>query len=159
MSFWDDIKSNVFAVDDKDFNAVKALYDNCKRMANDNNNNVELATLSVDKWFGDIIKPIFSSVDYVSTGPMALFYYLQPDGSLFSKSVSTDIKGFDSFEDMRQFITQDRFNEFLIFSICKMVNLDTLDQVWSLRYAEIESSPDEKRDKKIDFLINGIDNN
>lgn len=159
MSVWDDIKSNVFAVDDKDFNAVKVLYDNCKRMANDNNNNVELATLSVDKWFGDIIKPIFSSVDYVSTAPVAHFYYLESDGLFSSKSVETDIKGFDSFEDMKKFITQDRFNEFLIFSICKMVNLDTLEQVWSLRYAEIESSSDEKRDKKIDFLINGINNN
>lgn len=158
MNFkWDDIQVNIHKVDEKDFQALKILYHNCKRIANDNNRSVELATLNPDKWFDRFVPTLFSSVDYVSESPMVSLYYFE-DEKIWSKSLETTWKDFDSYEDMEKFFIKERFSELVLFSICKYIDLDSLKESWQIRFGEIKTKEVE-RDKKIKYLTNGIDNN
>lgn len=154
---WDDIQVNIHKVDEKDFQALKILYQNCKRIANDNNRSVELATLNPDKWFDRFVPTLFSSVDYVSESPMVSLFFFE-DERLYSKSLETTWKDFDSYEDMEKFFTMERFSELVLFSICKYIDLDSLKESWQIRFGEIKTKEVE-RDKKIKYLTNGIDNN
>ena len=154
---WDDIHLNIHNVDEKDLQALKIFYQNCKRIANENNNNVELATLNPDKWMENFIPILLSSVDYVSLGPMIGIYYFE-DGRLWTKSLETTWKDFNTFNEMVEFFTKERFSELVLFSICKYVNLDNLKESWQIRFGEI-SNKEIERDKKIKYLTDGIDNN
>ena len=154
---WNDIHVNIHKVDEKDFQALKILYQNCKRIANDNNSSVDLATLNPDKWFDRFVPTLFSSVDYVSESPMVSLFFFE-DERLYSKSLETTWKDFDSYEDMEKFFTMERFSELVLFSICKYIDLDSLKESWQIRFGEIKTKEVE-RDKKIKYLTNGIDNN
>jgi hypothetical protein len=153
---WKDFTPTIYRVDDKDFNALKVLYDNCYRMSIDQNLNVEIATLSVDKWFSDLVPLILTSVDYISNSPLFQSYFIE-DGKFLTSIHETYLKEFKSFNDMKDFIKrEERFDLFVLFSVCKYVNLDTLEEKWIIRYGEIIDK-NSKRNKKINFLTNGID--
>jgi hypothetical protein len=157
---WKELSNfTVYRVDDKDLNAVKVLYENCSRMSTDTNLNVSIATLSVDIWFDDFLPILFSSVDYISNSPLFMFYSIE-NKNLYQQVNETYLKNFNSFDEMCEFIKKDeRFETFVLFSICKYVNLTDLNETWTIRYREVDLSKEEKRNKKIKFLTNGIDNN
>ena len=88
---------------------------------------------------------------------MVSLYYFE-DERLWSKSLETTWKDFDSYEDMEKFFIKERFSELVLFSICKYIDLDNLKESWQIRFGEIKTKEVE-RDKKIKYLTNGIDNN
>jgi hypothetical protein len=155
MTFWNDLRTDldsIIKVDNFHSSALGLLYDNCLRMCNETNSNVEMATLSPNKWFGELVPYIITNVDYVSksTNFMIKSY---SRGELYCYSYSCGYRRFETWEDMIGFFEVNRFTVLVLFSVNKFVNLDTLVSEWVIKYSEIEI-PEEIRNKKIDYIIN-----
>lgn len=161
MNKWKEIKSEqitLYKVDWIDLSALFVLYDNCQRMGNENNNNVMLATVTPEVWFDDLVPTILSNVSFVTKVPG--FQTVSFNGKdLVAQTYTCDKSEFQSLDSLKDFLVEKgRLSVFILYSIIQYVDLKTLKPSWFIRYKEI-IDPQTIRDKKIDYLTNGTDNN
>ena len=141
-----------------DLSALFILYENCQRMGNENNNNVMLATVTPEVWFDDLVPTILDNVSFITKLPTFQTFSLS-DKDLLVQNYSCDKAEFQSIESLKDFlIEKGRLSVFILYTIIQYVDLKTLKPSWTIRYKEI-IDPQTIRDKKIDYLTNGIDNN
>ena len=161
MNKWKEIKSDqitLYKVEWIDLSALFVLYDNCQRMGNENNNNVMLATVTPEVWFDDLVPTILSNVSFVTKVPG--FQIISLNGKdLVAQAYTCDKSEFQSLDSLKDFLVEKgRLSVFILYSIIQYVDLKTLKPSWFIRYKEI-IDPQTIRDKKIDYLTNGADNN
>lgn len=53
-----------------DFSAMMLFYENCIRMGGDNNQNIQIATIHPDIWFGDHFELLSSKIKMVVKSPV-----------------------------------------------------------------------------------------
>lgn len=161
MNKWKEFKLEnivLYKVDPVDVSALFVLYENCHRMGNENNNNVMMATVHPEIWFDDISSTILSSVSYI-TKFTAFETKSLHDKDLILTNYVCDIKEFELIENLKKFlIEKGRLSILVVYSIIQCVDLKNLKTRWFIRYREI-IDPQTIRDKKIDYLTNGTDNN
>ena len=161
MNKWKEIKSEQitpYKVEWIDLSALFILYENCQRMGNENNNNVMLATVTPEVWFDDLVPTILDNVSFITKLPTFQTFSLS-DKDLLVQNYSCDKAEFQSIESLKDFlIEKGRLSVFILYTIIQYVDLKTLKPSWTIRYKEI-IDPQTIRDKKIDYLTNGIDNN
>ena len=161
MNKWKEIKSEqvtLYKVEWIDLSALFVLYDNCQRMGNENNNNVMLATVTPEFWFDDLVPTILDNVSFITKLPG--FQTVSLNGKdLVSQNWTCDKSEFQSIDSLQDFLVEKgRLSVFILYSIIQYVDLKTLKPSWFIRYKEI-IDPQTIRDKKIDYLTNGADNN
>lgn len=161
MNKWKEIKSEqivLYKLDSIDLSALFILYENCHRIGNENNNNVMLATVTPEAWFDDLVTTIISNVSFVTKFPS--FQTISLNGKdLVSQSYNCDKAEFQSLELLKAFlIEKGRLSVLILYSVIQYVDLKTLKPSWFIRYKEIIDTQT-IRDKKIDYLTNGTDNN
>lgn len=161
MNKWKEIKSEqivLYKLDSIDLSALFILYENCHRMGNENNNNVMLATVTPEAWFDDLVPTIISNVSFVTKLPSFQTISLNSK-DLVSQSYNCDKAEFQSLELLKAFlIEKGRLSVLILYSVIQYVDLKTLKPSWFIRYKEIIDTQT-IRDKKIDYLTNGTDNN
>lgn len=139
-------------VDRFDSSALSQLYDNSCRMCNESNSNVSVATASPDVWFDDVVELIIENVSYISKNNNFQFIIYDKPNLKFVE-YSCEFKEFQSIDDMKDFIQEKgQLSLFVLFSIVKYVNLDTLSVSWGVRYKEVLDNQ-QIRDNKIEYLI------
>ena len=161
MNKWKEIKSDqitLYKVDSIDLSALFILYENCNRMGNESNNNVMIATVTPEAWFDDLVPTILNNVSFVTK--LTSFQTISINGKDFiNSSYTCDKATFDSVDSLKEFLIQKgRLSVLIIYSIIQNVDLKSLNSFWLIRYKEI-IDPQTIRDKKIDYLTNGTDNN
>jgi len=161
MNKWKEIKSDqitLYKVDPIDLSTLFILYENCNRMGNESNNNVMIATVTPEAWFDDLVPTILNNVSFVTKLPS--FQTISINGKDFIYSSYTcDKATFDSIDSLKEFLIQKgRLSVLIIYSIVQNVDLKSLNSFWLIRYKEI-IDPQTIREKKIDYLTNGTDNN
>lgn len=153
-NFWRDWRYNdrsVCKVDSIDSSALALLLENSKRICNDNNNGVEMATLDPLSWI-DVFAPIIMErVDYICKTPSFTINSYR-DGTLTCYSYTCGLSSFDSEEKLIEFLNRKIFGIFVLFYIVKYVNLKDLTQRWDVKYCDIDESSF-IRDKKINYII------
>ena len=161
MNKWKEIKSDqivLYKVDSIDLSALFILHENCHRMGNENNNNVMLATVTPGVWFDDLVPTILSNVSFITKVPGFQTISLNGEDLVF-QSYTCDLDEFQSLELLKNFLIQKgRLSILVLYSVIQYVDLKTLKSSWFIRYKEI-IDPQTIRDKKIDYLTNGTDNN
>ena len=127
-------------------------------MGNENNNNVMLATVTPEFWFDDLVPTILDNVSFITKLPG--FQTVSLNGKdLVSQNWTCDKSEFQSIDSLKDFLVEKgRLSVFILYSIIQYVDLKTLKPSWFIRYKEI-IDPQTIRDKKIDYLTNGADNN
>jgi hypothetical protein len=153
-SFWNNWRYNdisVCKVDSIDSSALALFLENSKRMCNDNNSAVEMATLNPLLWINDIAPIVMKRVDYICKTP-AFAVNSYHDGVLTCYSYTCVLSSFDSDEKLIEFLNEKRFGIFVLFYIVKYVNLKDLTQRWDVKYCDIDE-PSFIRNKKIDYII------
>lgn len=135
-----------------DFSAMKLLYDNCIRMGGDNNQNIQIATIHPDIWFGDHFELLSSKIKMVVKSPAFQLTRIE-NGQLVCQNYSSDQISFSSDQDLIIFFEQiSEFGSLAVFSLVKYLDVRTLQFYWNLRYKDI-STKEEIRDKKISSII------
>jgi len=121
-------------------------------MCNESNSNVSVATASPDVWFDDVVELIIENVSYISKNNNFQFIIYDKPNLKFVE-YSCEFKEFQSIDDMKDFIQEKgQLSLFVLFSIVKYVNLDTLSVSWGVRYKEVLDNQ-QIRDNKIEYLI------
>ena len=161
MNKWKEIKSDqisLYKVDSTDVSSLFILYENCHRMGNENNNNVMLATVTPEVWFDDLVPTILDNVSFITK--FQGFQAISLNGKDFlNSSYICDKATFDSIESLKDFLIQKgQLSVLILYCIIQNVDLKSLNSFWSIRYKEIIDTQ-KIRDKKIDYLTNGTDNN
>lgn len=161
MNKWKEIKSEqitLYKVDSIDLSALFILHENCHRMGNENNNNVMLATVTPEVWFDDLVPTILNNVSFVTKFPS--FQTISLNGKdLVTQTYACDAAEFQSLDSLKDFLVEKgRLSVLILYSVIQYVDLKTLKPSWFIRYKEI-IDPQTIRDKKIDYLTNGTDNN
>jgi len=161
MNKWKEIKSEqitLYKVECIDLSALFVLYDNCQRMGNENNNNVMLATVTPEVWFDDLASTILDNVSFIAKFPSFQTFSLT-NKDLMVQSYTCDKAEFETIESLKDFlIEKGRLSVFILYTVIQYVDLKTLKPSWIIRYKEI-IDPQTIRDKKIDYLTNGTNNN
>jgi hypothetical protein len=158
---WREFKfeSTLIKVDYIDSSALAVLFENSLRMGNESNNNVMVATVTPEVWMSDIAETILNSVSYVTKFPnfQTISY---ANGELFATNYQAlDSATFNTIEELKKFIRdKGQMSLLVVYTILQYVDLKTLTTSWLIRYREI-IDPQTIRDKKIDYLTNGTDNN
>lgn len=161
MMKWREIKPEqiiLYKVDNIDCSALFVLFENCHRMGNESNNNVMMATVTPEVWFDDLVPTILSNVSFVTKLPS--FQTISTEGKdLISAAYTVDSSEFSSINSLKDFLHEKgQLSILVLYTIIQYVDLKTLKPSWVIRYKEI-IDPQTIRDKKIDYLTNGIDNN
>jgi len=144
--------TNVHFNDVLDISALKTLYDNCIRMGEGNNSNIEMATIHPDIWFGDYFDIFRKKVKMVVKGPIFQLIQIE-DNQLVSKNYSCEMISFNSDDELTDFLDkQTEYGSIAIFCLVKWLNVKTLTVTWNLRYKDI-STKEDIRDKKINSII------
>lgn len=161
MNKWKEIKSEqitLYKVEWIDLSALFILYENCQRMGNENNNNVMLATVAPEVWFDDLVPTILDNVSFITKLPNFQTFTLK-NGDLFSRTWQTEKKDFDSIELLKDFLEKDsKFEDLVLFSIVGYVDLMSMTKKWTITFTNVTDT-ETKRDNKIEFLVDGINNN
>lgn len=157
---WREFKpeTTLVKVDYIDSSALAVLFENSLRMGNESNNNVMVATVTPEVWMSDLAETILNNVSYVTKFPnfQTISY---TNGDLFATSYQVDSATFNTIDELKSFIRQKgSMSVLVIYTILQHIDLRTLTPSWFIRYKEI-IDPQTIRDKKIDYLTNGIDNN
>jgi hypothetical protein len=160
MNKWKEIKSEqitLYKIDSIDLSALFILHENCHRMGNENNNNVMLATVTPEVWFDDLV-PTILNVSFVTKFPS--FQTISLNGKdLVTQTYACDAAEFQSLDSLKDFLVEKgRLSVLILYSVIQYVDLKTLKPSWFIRYKEI-IDPQTIRDKKIEYLTNGTDNN
>jgi hypothetical protein len=148
----------LYKVNEKDLTALFVLYENCVRMGNDSNLNVQTATISPESWFTDLAETLIDNVSFVTKTPNFQTITLK-NGDLVSQSWQTHREDFDSIDLLKDFLEKDlKFEDLVLFSIVSYVDLINMTQKWTMKFAII-TDKETKRDNKIEFLVDGTNNN
>lgn len=135
-----------------DFSAMMLFYENCIRMGCDNNQNIQIATIHPDIWFGDHFELLSSKIKMVVKSPLFQLTRIE-NGQLVCQRYSSDQISFSSDQDLIDFFEQmSEFGSLAVFSLVKYLDVRTLQSYWNLRYKDI-STKEEIRDKKISSII------
>jgi hypothetical protein len=161
MNKWKEIKPEnitLYKVDSIDISALFILYENSQRMGNERNNNVMMATVTPEVWFDDLVPTILSSVSFISKHPNFQTISVS-NKDLMAQTYACDKEEFDSLNSLKDFLNErGTLSVLVVYSVIQYVDLKTLKPSWFLRYKEI-IDPQAIRDKKINYLTNGVDNN
>lgn len=161
MNKWKEIKPEnitLYKVDSIDISALFILYENSQRMGNESNNNVMMATVTPEVWFDDLVPTILSSVSFITKLPNFQTISVS-NKDLMAQTYSCDKEEFDSLNSLKDFLNErGTLSVLVVYSVIQYVDLKTLKPSWFLRYKEI-IDPQAIRDKKINYLTNGVDNN
>lgn len=148
----------LFKVNERDLTALFMLYDNCIRMSNDSNLNVQIATISPQVWFDDLVETIIHNVCFVTKLPNFQTLTLK-NGDLVAQTWQTEKKDFDSIELLKDFLEKDsKFEDLVLFSIVGYVDLMSMTKKWTITFTNV-TDIETKRDNKIEFLVDGTNNN
>jgi hypothetical protein len=149
---------SLYKVSEKDLTALFMLYENCVRMGNDSNLNVQIATISTESWFTDLAETIINNVSFVTKTPNFQTLTLN-NGDLVSQTWQTEKLDFVSIDLLKDFLEKgSKFEDLVLFSIVGYVDLMSMTKKWTIRFANI-TDKETKRDNKIDFLVDGTNNN
>ena len=155
MDKWNDWKSSdvmVYKLDKLESSALAVLYENSKRMCNESNNNVEVATVSPKSYFDEIADDILDNVSYVTRLPaFHMLSYKYPE--VVSVAYTCEYERFESIEDLKKFFEKGKFATIILYSIVKYVDLILLKSYFIIRYKEV-IDPQRVRDSKIDYITN-----
>jgi hypothetical protein len=161
MNKWKEIKPEnitLYKVDSIDISALFILYENSQRMGNESNNNVMMATVTPEVWFDDLVPTILSSVSFITKLPNFQTISVS-NKDLMAQTYACDKEEFDSLNSLKDFLNErGTLSVLVVYSVIQYVDLKTLKPSWFLRYKEI-IDPQAIRDKKINYLTNGVDNN
>lgn len=142
---------SVYPISHDNLEGIKFLIDNCMRMGTDNNNNVTVATISPAVWLGDFLDKYWQNISYVTTLPKFDMIKIE-DNKLIANSYSVITSEFNSDEEVDDFFKKGRWKKFVLFSIVKYANLETLSTSYRIRFADITEKYEE-RDGKINAIL------
>lgn len=148
-----DSEIDVFIYSDKDITALKVLFDNSLRLGEKDMTNVTVASIHPNLWFEEMYHHFCHCLVVVPKRPQYFIHTIE-NGSLVRRSYSTEVREFDSDEEITKFFKEDcKFSVLSIFGICKYLDVKTLKTQWYLRYNDITDIT-LLRDNKIETLIN-----
>ncbi len=142
---------SVYPISIDNLEGIKILIDNCMRMGNENNNNVTVATLSPTIWLGEFLDKYWQNISYVTTLPKFDMFKIE-DGKIIGKSYSVMSVDFNSDKEIDDFFIKGRWKKFVLFSIIKYANLETLSTSYRIRFADITEKYEE-RDNKLQEIL------
>jgi len=144
-----DLDPIIFKVDDKDMNAIKVLYENCKIFSKVEN--IDSISYNADRWFKEVVQPVLESVDYISKAP-SFTYFNYSEGEMYAINLSCkESLTFKKIDDLIDFLKSEKFYEIVVYYIRCNVNLDKMEKTWNIVFGKIEETQI-KRDKKIEHL-------
>lgn len=157
MKILSEIDPTISKVDEKSMDAIKILYENCK-LTSKGFLTDETATLSVDKWFDCIIPTILENVQYVSKSPnFTHFEFCDGEMKMCNETIS-ETRDFKTIEELVSFLKSDKFYEMVLLYVICFIDLEKMEKMWMIRFGKIENK-EIKRDRKIKYLEDGINNN
>lgn len=135
-----------------DFFFLKTLYENCLRMGSTTNTNVTHATIHPILWFSEFFEKYSDCIKMVSKNA-SFEIILIVDNKIITQSHSSEFFQFDSDEELDNYFNQFRnYKNLVLFSIIKLLDLQTLKSVWHVRSKDL-TSKEEMRNLKIDDII------
>jgi hypothetical protein len=142
----------IYFNDKLDISPLKLLYDNCIIAGNVSNNNIQMATVHPDLWFGDYFDFFREKVKMVVKSP--IFQLIKIEGNqLVCEDYTCDSISFNSDDDLMEFMEKKIiYGSIAIFYIVKWLNVKTLVVTWNLRYKDL-TTKEEIRDNKINNLV------
>lgn len=144
---------SVYPISEYNLAGIKILYDNSKRMGGDNIN-VESALVSPSLWMGDFLNKYWENISYVSSTP--IFDMLKIVGDeIHSCNYKCDSISL-SEDELDKFFKDNKWKKFVLFYVCKVVDLTTLKVSYMIRYADVTEKY-EVRDNKINDVLSGVD--
>lgn len=154
QSMWTNLKGaepSVIHLDNLDSIGLSTLYTNCCRMGNIDNINVSLATVNPDIYIGELVDVILENVSYISKFPsFQLTSYI--NGEFVSCTYTCETLEFENIDDIKKTISEmGKFSILVLYSIVKLVNLETMKSSFTIKIAEIKDIK-QIRNKKIDYL-------
>lgn len=155
--------TSLHRVDDCDLRAIGALYNNCLKLNQNFGDRYGVTTLnfdnvdSVDKWFPDIVCKVMNNVDYIANSTKFEIHKLV-NGSIYCRVLNCDLSEFDTYGEMIDFLESEKFSTFVLYSIVNLKKVEHLRSKWVV-ISKLTSQDDEIRDKKIENIINGVNNN
>jgi hypothetical protein len=161
MSKWDiskldDLKDSQPSVfinsEDLDLFFLKTLYENCLRMGSTNNTNVTHASIHPTLWFSEFFEKYSDCIKMVSKNSSFEIIKII-DNKITTQSYSSQFLQFDTDEKLDNFFLQYRnYKNLVLFSVIKLLDLQTLKSVWHVRARDI-TTKEEMRNLKIDEII------
>ena len=146
-----DSKTSIYPISEDNLEGIRFLIENCMRMGTENNSNVSIATLSPNLWLGDFLDKYWKYISYVTLVPKFELIKVE-DNKIISKSFAVRNEEFKSDEEIDKFFSNGRWKKFVIFSMVKYVDLETLSVFYRIRYADITEKYEE-RDGKINAIL------
>ena len=156
ISKLDDLKDSppsVFINDgDLDLFSLKTLYENCLRMGSTNNTNVTHATIHPSLWFADFFDKYMDCVKMDSKNASFELIKIVND-KIVTQNYTCQFLQIDSDEKLDDYFNQFRnYRSLVLFSVIKLLDLQSLKSVWHVRSKDI-TSKEEVRNLKIDDII------
>lgn len=156
ISKLDDLKDSlpsVFINDGHlDLFSLKTLYENCLRMGSTNNTNVTHATIHPSLWFADFFDKYMDCVKMVSKNASFELIKIVND-KIVTQNYTCQFLQIDSDEKLDDYFNQFRnYRSLVLFSVIKLLDLQSLKSVWHVRSKDI-TSKEEVRNLKIDDII------
>jgi hypothetical protein len=106
----------------------------------------------------NVLSSEINNVSFVTKFPS--FQTISLNGKdLVTQTYACDAAEFQSLDSLKDFLVEKgRLSVLILYSVIQYVDLKTLKPSWFIRYKEI-IDPQTIRDKKIEYLTNGTDNN
>lgn len=141
---------SVYPISEYNLEGIRILYDNSLRMGSENIN-VHTASINPSLWMGDLLDKHWKKITYVCTGPS--FNIMKIEGDvIIEKSYTVKTDTFETDGDLDGFFEKGTWKRFVLFSIGKYANLDTMKTSYKIRYADI-TEKFEERDLKISNIL------
>lgn len=158
---WKEWKSDqmaVIKVDHLESSALALLFENSYRTGNDTNNNVMVATVSPEGWLDELVPTILDYVSYVCKFPTFQISSYRNKEILVTHLFAEKLL-LNSIDEVKDFLKEKgSFSTLVIYAIIKYVDLSTLKESWAVRFCHITDLQG-VRNKKLNYLTDGIDNN
>jgi hypothetical protein len=121
-------------------------------MGSTNNTNVTHASIHPTLWFSEFFEKYSDCIKMVSKNSSFEIIKII-DNKITTQSYSSQFFQFDSDEKLDNFFLQYRnYKNLVLFSVIKLLDLQTLKSVWHVRARDI-TTKEEMRNLKIDEII------
>jgi len=131
---------------------LKTLYENCLRMGTTNNTNVTHASVHPSLWFGEFYNKYSDCIKMVAKNSSFELIKIV-DNRIITQNYTCQFLQLDSDEKLDDFFEQHRnYKHLVLFSVIKLLDLQTLKSVWHVRAKDITSKED-MRNLKIEEII------
>ena len=142
-------KSCIFTMDNK-YNLDGILYfiGNCREVLTEN---INYAKFDISLWLDDFLIKYYNNIKYITSVPQFDIDSIIND-IYTTKIIKCKSIKFDSDEELDKFFIDNTNHILVLYTICKQINLKTLNISYNLRYADITTKED-LRDYKIDKII------